>query len=70
MWKIKYGKSEEEDPNLFSTNNFLGRQTFEFDPNAGTPEERAEIEEARQNIWVAEDGITMQAFKSLISLLH
>ena len=50
MWKIKFGKVEE-DPYLFSTNNFLGRQIFEFDPDAGTPEERAEIEEARQNFY-------------------
>ncbi|EXC33649.1 hypothetical protein L484_013846 [Morus notabilis] len=50
MWKIKYGTGEE-DPYLFSTNNFLGRQIFEFDPTAGTPEERAEVEEARQNFY-------------------
>ncbi|GMN69653.1 hypothetical protein TIFTF001_038699 [Ficus carica] len=50
MWKIKFGKVVE-DPYLFSTNNFLGRQIFEFDPDAGTPEERAEVEEARQNFY-------------------
>ncbi|EXC33648.1 hypothetical protein L484_013845 [Morus notabilis] len=50
MWKIKYGTGAE-DPHLFSTNNFLGRQIFEFDPNAGTPEAVAEVEEARQNFY-------------------
>ena len=50
MWRIKYGTGAE-DPYLYSTNNFLGRQIFEFDPDAGTPEERSEVEEARQNFY-------------------
>ncbi|CAA7022137.1 unnamed protein product [Microthlaspi erraticum] len=49
MWKLMIAKGNAEDPYLFSSNNFLGRQTWEFDPNAGTPEERAAIEEARQS---------------------
>ncbi|KAM6586390.1 hypothetical protein CsatA_008995 [Cannabis sativa] len=54
MWKIKFGRNsskEKEEEYLFSTNNFLGRQTFEFDPNAGTPEERAQIQQARHNFY-------------------
>ncbi|KAK6263743.1 hypothetical protein SCA6_019177 [Theobroma cacao] len=50
MWRLKIGEGGN-DPYLYSTNNYLGRQTWEFDPNAGTPEERAEVEEVRQNYY-------------------
>ncbi|KAK8575854.1 hypothetical protein V6N12_063506 [Hibiscus sabdariffa] len=50
MWRLKIGEGGN-NPYLFSTNNFLGRQTWEFHPNAGTPEERTEVEEARINFY-------------------
>ncbi|KAK1417057.1 hypothetical protein QVD17_26179 [Tagetes erecta] len=46
MWKLKLSKGEEEDDR--SVNNHMGRQFWEYDPSAGTPEERSQLENMRQ----------------------
>ncbi|PIA35575.1 hypothetical protein AQUCO_03500145v1 [Aquilegia coerulea] len=49
MWKLKVADGGGPfSEYLYSTNNFVGRQTWEYDPEAGTPEEHAEVENARQ----------------------
>lgn len=50
MWRLKIAEGGS-DPYLYSTNNYVGRQTWEFDPEHGTPEERAQVEEARNHFW-------------------
>ena len=50
MWRLKIAEGGN-DPNIFSTNNFVGRQIWEFDPEAGSPEDRAAVEEVRRNFF-------------------
>uniref|UniRef100_A0A7N0ZT28 Terpene cyclase/mutase family member n=1 Tax=Kalanchoe fedtschenkoi TaxID=63787 RepID=A0A7N0ZT28_KALFE len=50
MWKLKISEGQNS-PHLYSTNNYLGRQIWEFDPRAGTVEELAVIEDARHNFY-------------------
>ncbi|XP_050208772.1 lupeol synthase-like [Mercurialis annua] len=50
MWKLKISEGGN-DGYIYSINNFLGRQTWEFDPHAGTPQELHEVEEARRYFW-------------------
>ncbi|KAJ8431513.1 hypothetical protein Cgig2_009750 [Carnegiea gigantea] len=50
MWRLKLGEGAD-DPYLYSTNNFVGRQTWVFEPDSGTTEEREEVEEARRHFY-------------------
>lgn len=47
MWKLKI--ADGGNPWLRTTNDHVGRQTWEFDPKAGSPEEIAAIEKAREH---------------------
>ncbi|KAF3431861.1 hypothetical protein FNV43_RR26597 [Rhamnella rubrinervis] len=51
MWRLKVADGGNDKAYLSSTNEFVGRQIWEFDPEAGTPEERAQVEEARSNFF-------------------
>nr|AAS83468.1 beta-armyrin synthase [Bupleurum kaoi] len=51
MWRLKIAEGSEDDKYLYSTNNYVGRQTWEFDPNYGSREEKAQVDEARLNFW-------------------
>ncbi|KAF2294402.1 hypothetical protein GH714_010360 [Hevea brasiliensis] len=50
MWRLKTAEGGN-DPYLYSTNNYVGRRIWKFDPDAGSLEERAQVEEFRQNFY-------------------
>lgn len=41
--------AEGDGPYLYSTNNFVGRQFWQFNPDVGSPEEKEEVERDRWN---------------------
>jgi hypothetical protein len=47
MWRFVSAGDSGKHPLLHSLNGHQGRQTWEFDPNGGTPEERAKAEALR-----------------------
>lgn len=50
MWRIKIADGGK-DAHIFGTNNFLGRQVWEFDTKTVTHEERAQVEAAREDFF-------------------
>ncbi|CAN0864492.1 Beta-amyrin synthase [Linum grandiflorum] len=51
MWRLRIAEGGKNQEYMFSTNDFVGRQIWEFDPEAGTPEELAAVEEVRRQCY-------------------
>jgi hypothetical protein len=47
MWRFTTGWDSDGHPLLHSLNGNVGRQVWVYEPDAGTPEERARVEELR-----------------------
>lgn len=50
MWKLKIADGGS-DPYIYSTNNFVGRQVWEFDHQARDPQRLAQVEAALLNFY-------------------
>ncbi|KAJ4809906.1 Terpene cyclase/mutase family member [Rhynchospora pubera] len=48
MWQLKVADGAPASPWLRTTNDHVGRQLWEFDPELGSAEEREEVESARE----------------------
>lgn len=74
MWKLKVaeknGKLKIGDGNgdeyLNSTNNFVGRQIWEFDPGAGTQEERDQVERLRKQFLITKKKLDIHCCGDLL----
>ncbi|PAL62559.1 hypothetical protein CEJ83_21030, partial [Acinetobacter baumannii] len=51
----------EKDAYIYSTNNYAGRQIWQFDPEAGSDEERAQVEAARLHFYNNRDHLKPSA---------
>ena len=47
MWRFVSQSSSDRHPHLRSLNEHIGRQTWEWDPAAGTQEDRDKVEQLR-----------------------
>ncbi|CAN1814929.1 Beta-amyrin synthase [Linum perenne] len=52
MWRLKIAEGGKNEEFLFTTNNFIGRQTWEFDYDAGTPEELEAVKEVQHQFYM------------------
>ncbi|XP_047307745.1 dammarenediol II synthase-like [Impatiens glandulifera] len=49
MWKLKVGEGNINETYLYSTNNYVGRQIWDYDPNKCTTQHNQAVEKARQD---------------------
>jgi len=50
MWKLKFSENKDGTQEMVrSVNKNIGRQFWEYDPNLGTEQERARVEQARKH---------------------
>lgn len=74
MWKLKV--AEGNSPWLYSLNNYVGRQIWEYDAEAGTPEEREEVRKVQENFtknrfrYKPNGDLLMRMQVSILYLVH